>query len=353
MDKELQRIYRKTGIFVFAALLILVFLVLFIAQKQRTFARKYTFYTVFEDAIGLDKTTPIHFKGTEVGRVRSFSFNAERNVETYFHIYSEFRDLVVENSAINKTVPPLGGRATLDFLMGPLHGDLAEELTLIPSLDMEEGRRLLAERKVRTRGDQISSMVANLGTFIENLNRDDNYDQGSIFRMLYHLAYVSENLNYTLINVNNIMGDLQKDEFEADGVLFRLVVNLANLTEDFRVTNSLLAQNLMNLDRLIENYSDPDELVVKLVDPSRENIFEPLNKSLEALAKNMEDVNKLIEFFQYQSPEIAILMAETKTTLSELQKTLQGINNNPLIRGGIRRDELPASGERIRPMGGE
>lgn len=353
MDKELKKIYRRTGLFVFAAVLILILLLLFIAQEQRTFARKYSFYTVLEDAVGLDKTTSIRFKGTEIGRVRDFTFNEERNVETHFHIYSEYRDLMVRHSAISKSVPPLGGRATLDFLMGPLDGDLAEEHSLIPSLDMPEGRDLLARRKVRTRGDQISSLVANLGTFVENLNRDDNFDQGSVFRMLYHLAFAAENLNNTLENMNSLAEDLQKDNYEAHGALFRLTVNLADLTEEFRVSNSLLAKNLMNLNDMIINYSQPDDLLTRMIDPGGENIMKPLNEGLESLAESMKEINQMTKFLQNQSPEIAILMSETRTTLSELQKTLQGINNNPLIRRGIIREELPGSGERVRPMEAE
>ncbi len=353
MDRQLKKVYRRTGLFVFAAILIMLFLVLFIAQEQRTFSRKFSFYTVLEDAIGLDKTTSIRFKGTEIGRVRSFSFDEQRNVETHFHIYSEYRDLVVEHSAITKSVPPLGGRATLDFLMGPLDGDLAGEHTLIPSLDMPEGRDLLARRKVRTRGDQVSSLMANLGKFVENLNRDDNYDQGSVFRMLYHLAFVTENLNHTLVNMNSIMEDLQKDNNEAHGALFRLTVNLADLTEEFRVSNSLLAQNLMNLNSLIVNYSQPDDILTRMVDPSGENIMKPLNEGLTSLAESIKEINEMTRFLHNQSPEIAILMSETQSTLSELQKTLQGINNNPLIRGGIKREELPGAGERFRPMEAE
>jgi len=146
------------------------------------------------------------------------------------------------------------------------------------------------------------------------------------------------------------LADLQKDNQEADGALFRFFVNAADLTEDIRISNSLLAQNLMDINDMINNYSQPEDLVTKMIDPTGENIMKPLNQNLQTMEKNLNDINKLIEFFHYQTPEIAVLMSETKNTLSELQKTLQGINNNPLLRGGIRRDELPISGERIRPM---
>ncbi len=353
MDKDLKIIYRKTGIFVFAAILILVSFILFIAQQQRIFARKYQYYTVLEDSIGLDKASPIVFKGTEIGRIRDFTFNEERNVEVHFHIYHEFRDLIVAYSAITKNVNPLSGRASLDFLMGPLDGELKEERSLIPSLDMEEGKTLLTQRRVRTRPDQISTILSNLGQFAENLNRDDNYHEGSFFRMIYHLAYVAENLNSSLINFNDIMVSLQHDHYSSEGALFRLTVNLANLAEDMRISNSLLAQNLINIDKLIENYSQPDDLIIKMLDPSEEKIINPLIKSLQELAQSMENITQMTEYFNHQTPELSILMSETNKTLSELQKTLQGINNNPLIRGGIKQPVQPAPGERIRLMEGE
>ncbi len=350
MDKRTKSIYQRTGFFVSFAVVVLILFILFIAQQQRVFAKKYSYYTIFTDAIGISKTTPIYFKGYEIGRIRSFAFTNDTNIEVQFHIFEEFRKLIVEESAISKTIHPLSGRANIDFLMGPSNNSLVEEFGLIASLDMEEGKKLLADRKVRTRGDQISALLANLGSFVENLNRDDNYDQGSVFRALYHIAYVAENLNTGLVNMNNLLVSLQRDDDESDGVLFRFMVNLADFTEELRETNEILASNLADMNTVIKNFQQTDGLLTTLIDPTEENIIKPLNNSLEMLFENMKNINEVISFINNQSPEMALLMYETKKTLEDLQKTLEGVNNNPLIKGGIMQQEIPSSGERIRIM---
>jgi phospholipid/cholesterol/gamma-HCH transport system substrate-binding protein len=350
MDKEYGKIFRKTGIFVLLAVTILLLFLGYTVYKQKYFVRKHTFYTVIRDAVGLSGSTPVIFKGYEIGRVRQFSLDEDNNIKVRFFVYNEFINIIVEDSAINRNYNPITTRTSLEFLKGPAGGVVIDEYAIIPSLDMEAGKRLLAERKIVHSGDPVSNLMNDINTFVANLNRDDNYDQGSFFRMLYHLGYTVENMNETLLNFNSLVADLQKDYSQDSGVLLRMMVNLADLAEDAKITNALLAESLLELNQALKNYSDPDGLLIRMVDPTEEKFIKPLERSIAVMNSNLEEVSRILEFIYHKTPEISIIMAESRKSLSEVQKVMEGVKHSPFIRGGIREEYIPAPGQRIRPM---
>jgi len=61
---------------------------------------------------------------------------------------------------------------------------------------------------------------------------------------------------------------------------------------------------------------------------------------LLSLNENLTSMNKILEFLCQQMPEFADILAKSKVTLQTAQKTLEAVNNNPFLRGGIK-DEAP------------
>jgi hypothetical protein len=66
------------------------------------------------------------------------------------------------------------------------------------------------------------------------------------------------------------------------------------------------------------------------------------------LQKTLKELSEFSEFINTNSPELLLLISEGKKALDEAQKTLEGINSNPLIKGGITRPEEPTPGSKIR-----
>jgi phospholipid/cholesterol/gamma-HCH transport system substrate-binding protein len=350
MDKETSRIIKRTGIFVVSATLILIVLLGIVISKQRLFVKKHSFFTVLNDTYGLDESVTVNFKGQVIGRVQDFAFNQANDIEVTFFIYDDFMDRVTEGSVISKSVHSLTGKGTLEFFTGIPGAGLLEEDSLIPSSDMEEGKRIFSERRIRMRGDPVTMMLNDISDFFDNLKRDDNIDQGSLFRLIYNTAQSMETLDQTLSYFNEIVISLRSENYQDNGVLMRLIGNLAELTEEFKVTNSLIAANMIEMNTLLANYSQPEGLLKKMIDPSEELFIEPLGESLKMLNENMKQLRELLDFISSQKPEISILMSESIKSLSEMQKTLEGVNNHPLIRGGIQQEAAPVTGERIRPL---
>ncbi|MBN1948503.1 MAG: MCE family protein [Candidatus Cloacimonetes bacterium] len=305
------------GIFFFGALIILLGGIVLVALSQKMLVKKYSFQTRFQDAGGISQTTNLYFKGFEIGRIKKFRLNQDNLIDVELVVYEDYREKIIAQSAINKSSNPITGRGSLEFLQGPPGGELLPEDSYIPSLDMPEGKQLLLENKIVRSGDVISSILKNIDDILSNLKKDNNPDQGAIFRILFNLANATETLNSDLLTLQDLM------------------VNLDNRVEQ---TTVRLDDALSETTTLIRNYQDPAGLAVNLIDPGKTELIQPLHNVLLKLDDNLAELHGLLLFLNQESPEISGVLYESRSSLQTVQKTLQGINNHPLIRRGISRD---------------
>ncbi|MBN2460567.1 MAG: MCE family protein [Candidatus Cloacimonetes bacterium] len=316
------------GIFFFSAVLVLVLSFVIIALSQKMLEKKYDFHTIFPDAVGLSPSTVLKFRGFEIGKVKSYVLNDDNLIETEIIIYEDYRNKIVANSAINKSSNPITGKSSLEFLQGADPEQVLPEGSFIPSLNMPEGQRLLEAGLIEKKGDAISSILDNVDQMLYNLNRDENADQGSIFRMIYNLANASEKLDLNMGELNQL---------------------LVLLNSDLKESMHNLDLTLHNASIMLENYSQPEGLLARMIDPEGDQLLQPLGNSLRQLEENLGELEKLLEFIGSQAPEIAEILIEGKNSLQTAQNTLEGINNNPFIRGGIGKESpLPGSSGRTR-----
>lgn len=321
------------GIFFLVAVLALISTLVVVAASKRIFDKKYYFTTQFVDATGLSSSTKLYFKGYEIGKLKKFTLNIKNQIDAELVVYKEFRDKIVENSAIFKATNPVTGKSTMEFLQGPDWNKVLAEGEYIPSLDTPEGKKLLKEGLIKRSGDMMESVLKNVDQLLYNLTQDNNPDQGALSRMLYNLANMTEKMDVSLGEVNALLASFQKDNNPEDGAMFRILSNVADLTDDFKGTAA-------QLDEMLSNYKDPDGLVVKLIDPDKENLIFPMRDMLLSLNENLTSMNKILEFLYQQMPEFADILAKSKVTLQTAQKTLEAVNNNPFLRGGIK-EEAP------------
>jgi len=320
------------GIFFFVAIIALIFTLLVVAMSKRIFDRKYFFTTRFTDATGLSNTTKLYFKGYEIGRLKRYTLNVSNTIDAEVAIYKEFRDKIVENSAIFKATNPLTGRSTLEFLQGPDWSKILPEKEYIPSLDTPEGQRLLQQGFVKKSGDMIESVIRNVDQLLYNLTQDNNPKSGALFRMIYNLANMTDNLDTVVAEASLLMASLNRDNNPEDGTIFRILNNIADISDDFKGT-------AVQINQLLENYKDPDSLIVKLVDPTGQNLFVPMRETLLSLTQNLTTMNEILEYLYLEMPELSDIIARSRNALQTAQKTLEAVNNNPLLRGGIKEEK--------------
>lgn len=296
------------GVLAIVAILALVFTIFMLGSRQRWFARNYHFATTFESAGGLSVGMPIQYKGFTLGKIESITLNKADRVDVGFYVYDTYFDRVREGSVIELIVNPIG--LGNQFLLHPGTGEtVLAEGSHVPRLDSPEGQACVATGRVviPPRDDAISNMIAQMNPFLATLNE-------------------------TLSIVNGAMGG------SGSGPLADTMANAAGITTKLDGSMEAILADVSsitaNLEKLSEALSDPTGLVPTLVDPDG-SLFQSIENSLLAVEGTLGNVEESSELLKLQYPQIARVIEDIRIAIVQGQDVLEGLRNNPLIRGGI------------------
>lgn len=99
-----------------------------------------------------------------------------------------------------------------------------------------------------------------------------------------------------------------------------------------------------NFARLSEELADARGLIPKLLDPKGtiaqllddDNVlFNDLRGLLAGLDRTLSEVNAIVRYVNTQTPALTGILEGGRQTLRQTQDVLEGVSNNPLLRGGI------------------
>lgn len=325
---------RTVGIFVLIATLIFGLALITVLIDKRIFEAKVYYTAKFADANGLSANSPVSFKGFQIGRITDYNLDEDNNIKATLEIFDDYKHLIVENSALYKSVNPVTLASSIEFLQGVNSKRVLPELSLIPSIATLEGKRLLENNKVQKSGDLLSSLIFNLEQLSGNLNRDRNAGDGAIFRAIVNMADASEKMNLLLDDVKAITENIQKDHNPGAGTAFRLMNNLAELSERALDAEKSLRVILQRTDTLMAVYSKPDSLAIKMLDPTGETVIKPLRTLLTGTQELLPEIQSLTKFVSDQKGDILFLMKELRVTLEEMRYTFETLNNSAIMGGG-------------------
>lgn len=324
MDFKFRHTDKIVGAFIFFALVIVITGLIMIAVSKNLFVKTHSFKTLLSDAEGLSTSTTLKFKGYEIGKVKSFLLNDDNNIDVELVIYKQFRDKIVSGSAIYRQVNPITGSMSLILLYPnrlPVNlsqddvGGIAllEEGEYIPSLDMRDGQRLLEANMIERSGDAISILFEDARDFVSNLRQEFQLKKDSFKTFFQNVVDFSE----TLARNREIIDNLNQLLDPRGGPLF-------DTLERFSQISVQLRESANRLNELIENYKDPEGLITKMLQVNQGE----LDQTLQNINQNLTTLHHILTELKEQSPLIADI-------LNRSNKTLQAINNNPFLRGGI------------------
>lgn len=368
MKFKLKYADQIVGIFILICVIVLFFVIILVIYNQKIFTKKIYFTSRFNDKIGLKINQDIFFKGFVVGKITNYKLNNvpekmkefdfeyhilskirkryenyenviyfvnskyfyenkhfflkqditkedyitllkifERidfanTVEIDFFIYEPYLNIVKENSVLNKVSNPLSG-ATIVLIPNSYSENIASPGAFIPSLDIEEGVALLTKGQIKKQADTISNIIKSIEEILASINSDRNADQNSIARILVNTAD----------SIEILKKDLAKFE--------TVINNFSEITYNFKSLSNEL--------------KDPDGMARRLIDPEGEIMFNSIQKSLDSLSDMMEQLANFSYFINSQSKQIEMLLTQSRETIKEAQDVIEGIKNNPLIKGGI------------------
>jgi len=325
--------------FISIPVLLLLLAMVFIAIRQNLLEKKYVYYSTLANAMGISTQTPVLYKGFEVGRVRAFSLAEDGNIGLKFYILNRYKNIMRTGSVLVRNTNPITGKTTLEFIRNPNSQEYLKEESSVLSSDFAEGKQQL-KKIAPTLNDPISVIVSNLAQLSTVINEDNNEEQGAIPRLLVNLADASEKANASMNKVNTITSELallaanlNRDNNPDSGVLLRALNNLAELTQGLNNRMNELEVILASAQTTIENYQKPDSLLIKLLDPNSDKILKPLSETLNNLESATAELAQILA--TVNNPELRFLLTNLNDSLAKARKTLEGLNNNPLLRKGI------------------
>lgn len=325
--------------FVGIPLIVLLVALVLIALRQNLLEKKYTYRSTVANALGISTQTPVLYRGFEVGRVRNFRLEEDGNIGLEFYVLKRYNNIVVTGSALVRSTNPVTGKTTIEFIRNPLSKTPIPVDGMVPSSDFEEGRMLLV-RIAPQQSDPIAAIISNLAQLTNALNHDHNADRGAIPRLLVNLADASEKANTGLSEAQKIMqelliltANLNKDNNSQSGVLMRMLNNLADLSQGLNNRLDDVDALMKSVQTGVDNYKSPDSLLIKMIDPSLELLINPLSGTLMSLSGASSELEGILT--QVNNPELRLMLHNLNLSLDKARKTLEALNNNPLLRKGI------------------
>ncbi|HPF08386.1 MAG: hypothetical protein PHU99_02860 [Candidatus Cloacimonetes bacterium] len=348
MNYKLKHTRHIVTLFIIIPALVLITTVVFIALKQNLFEKRFHYHSSLENALGISTQTPVLYKGFEIGRIHSFELNEDGRILLDFYVLKRYQPNMVESSVLYRTTNPITSKTTLEYVRSPEAKELLKEGAHIPSTDFAEGRALLRTYLPKA-SDPIAAIIENIETLTRELNLDNNADKGSLMRILVSVADLSQKadntldlLNANLNQMNTLISNLNSDHNPDDGVILRILNNVADLSESVNGQTEEMERLLATINRAADNYADPDSLIIKMLDPQGDMIINPLSSTLYNLSASLKSLELILASLSRSNPELMLMINNLNETLGKASKTLDGLNNNPLIRKGIPESRIKA-----------
>jgi ABC-type transporter Mla subunit MlaD len=268
--------------FIVLSLAIVLGTISMILIKNKTFKSKVKFHTKLNTARGLSGFPPIYFKGYTIGKVSSYTLDSDLQITVEFYIYEEYSNLFFEKTLIEKNENIISNQIT-DFRI------------ILPKKEFRSIRQT-DNRYVLERSTKKATELALAGE-IEG-GRDG-------------ISGIVDKVNLIL------------DRFDNNNTSEKLVTFVTELTEMTKKSKETIASyNSVNNPKVKKEF---------------EKIFKQVSSSVSTIEQNLTFLRGILKVLHQNKNEITPILLKTNRTLDNAQDTLEGINNNPLIRGGIRR----------------
>lgn len=331
---------KKTNRIVFTFITFgMAFLVAFtsiILINNKTFVDKVFYRSVLDDAKGLSAKPAIYFKGIEIGRISDFRLNQLNNdIEVDFYIFADYQNKVVRHAVLSGNQSVLLDTATEFKLIMPNNlADTAPQVlepgSVVPYISSKLGQQYLRQGMISIPANSVDSIITSINNLLINLQRTDNAEAGAIFKILDRMATISDHL----VVITQQLSESQLVS-ESELLLSEARQVVSNLPQTQQKFDQLLSESqalITQMESAINAYQDPAKIVSDVSDGQVPEILNNANESLAILKGMINDVHA-------ERLQLMVTINTVLKVLNKMDKTLQGVNNNPLLRGGI--EEAP------------
>lgn len=326
------------GVFVLLAAALLALVLILMGTNQRWFAKDYSFTSQFPSANGLSTGMAISFKGFQIGKVDTITLNPNNTVGIRFHIYDTYIDKVTPNSVLELTSSPLGLGGGLLFHPGKAAGPHLAEHSFIPSTSMPAGQALVKAGLVEVPpgGDTITNLIGQVAPILQNVNTTLDDMQTLIATINTSIKGKGRGqIGGTLASVQDTAGNVNSLMSRITPELNATLANLSTVSAELRKASE-------SPHGMVQGLLQPKGSVSTFLNDNNE-LYNQINDTLKRIDETSRQLQAFVQYLNSTQPQITGILDQGRQTLVQGKDVLEGIRNNPLIRGGIPRS-LPQPG---------
>ena len=383
MQERFKYTDRMVISFVVLGILLLIGFSALVLIKNKTLTDRTYYQTILDNASGLSSKPPIYFKGFEIGRIDDFELESEtNNILVKFYIYENYTDKIIKYAVISRIESLLLGTGSQYEILLPQQGLIAEpeplrEGALIPFITSELGQTYAKEGQITVQLDSIESVLTSANNLLINLQKESDSGAGEIFKMVNKISQIADSFlvmarqaedEQLVSDIKKTVTDLQTmidtssgtmekaskitdsilavvQQVEADQLgpeikktIIALQTLIANTDSTIVKADKAIAnvnaflknadEIAMHADNMIGKYEDPADIIARVTNNKLPDVIDKVDVNLIYLQGILKEVHS-------QREQIAIAIISLNKTLSIVDKTLEGVNNNPLLKGGI------------------
>lgn len=342
MQHSLVKEHKAVISFIFIGSLLFVITLATILSSKHYFSTKAIFFTELNDAKGLSTHPLIYFKGIEIGRMESFSFDFQTNkIRSNFWILKEYEHIVTQHSILQSEQHPIFDEVYSFNLITPdsaINDSLLKlkEGSLVYHSSSEYALSLIAENKNELPKNDVEEILENINSLLFNLQQEDNPHAGSLFRALDRVAKISEQLLMITESIerSGMVDKADKTLIQAEKWITSLPVIVEKLSKSLERVDKLLITS----ENVINAYKSPEKLVSSLTNNQLPIVLSNINDNLNIVKGMLSDVHT-------ERAQFMMTIYQSQQVLTELEKTLQALNNNPFLKGGIQEEKQDIKAE--------
>jgi len=327
---------KVVGLFILLALLFMAAALIFMGINQRWLSKNYTFQSQFKSGGGLSINMPIKLKGFQIGKVTAIELNEDNLVDIEFEVFDTYYDRVNYNSVLELATSPIGIGGGMVFYPGRNTGPSLPEHSFIPSTDFPTAKQLIASGLVQK--DPADDAINDIMGKVQNI-------LGGIPAIVGNLERTTEEINSLLAAVNATLegkhqGPVGDILYQVDGSVARINKSLDSL--------AVLTSQLEDPTGLVPRVMEGQGSISKILNDDNE-LYDQILGMLNSISGTLSEVEKLSIYINETSPQLTGIMEETRETINKTQDVLEGVKNNPLLRGGVEKEkEQPSTFQSLR-----
>ena len=280
------------GIFSIAALAGLIALIFALGSEHHWFEKKYSYYTFFDTGSGVSAGMDLTYKGFSIGKVKKVSLEGN-NVRVDYYVRGEYYSYIKENSLVQLVTSPIGLGSSFVFYPGK-GPELIENGSEIYRVDSRKGQKIIDDNLIR-----MEKTTDSIGALMNQ---------------------VSE----LLTHVNSLVGQVD--------------VALSGKYRGSRITpiqSTVLELNetMANLNKIL---ASDNGVLMHLLGPAVAGDLERSMDNIEIISRDLTGVSGNADKLMTNAvPQVDNALIQLNAALVQMQDVLTGLENNPLLRGGI------------------